>query len=90
MAGENCSVKCETRDHETFGQCMRSMHVSVLGHNLAALGKWDAELHAYADARAKGIRPAGTTMAKVKAAERISDQLGRPYDSTASVRVVPE
>lgn len=90
MAGENCSVKCETKDHATFGACMRSMHVSVLGHNLAALSNWDNELQAYQSAVDKGIKPAGTTMKKIKAAERISDQLGRPYDSTANVRVVPE
>ena len=69
---------------------MRSMHVSVLGHNLAALSNWDNELQAYQAARDKGIQPAGTTMKKIKAAERISDQLGRPYNAEAKIRVVPE
>lgn len=85
--GENCSSKCETRDHRTFGACMRSMNIKVSGLSIPALNAWDNELHAYKAAVDKGIQPAGTTMAKVKAAERISDQLGRPYLADAKVVV---
>jgi hypothetical protein len=85
-----CATSCKTGDHASWGDCIRSQRIAVLGHNIPALGAWDKELSAYQAARDKGIKPAGTTLKKVQAAERISDQLGRPYDSTANVKVVPE
>jgi len=42
--------------------------------------KWNAELQAYRDARAQGIRPTGTTMRDIIAAEKASEFLGRPYN----------
>lgn len=42
--------------------------------------KWDAELNAYASARAQGIQPAGTSMKAIKAAHKASENLGRAYD----------
>jgi hypothetical protein len=42
--------------------------------------KWDAELKAYKDARAQGIQPAGTSMAKIQEAVRISDKVGKAFD----------
>lgn len=43
--------------------------------------KWDAELNAYSSARAEGIQPAGTSMAKIQDARRASDVLGAAYNS---------
>ena len=43
--------------------------------------KWDGELDAYRQARADGIQPAGTSMAKIQEARRASEALGKPYDS---------
>lgn len=43
--------------------------------------KWDAELNAYSSARAEGIQPAGTTMAKIQDARRASDALGAAYNA---------
>lgn len=43
--------------------------------------KWDGELDAYRAARADGIQPAGTSMAKIQEARRASEALGKPYDS---------
>jgi hypothetical protein len=42
--------------------------------------KWDAELNAYRNARAQGIQPTGTSMAKVQEAVRISDKVGKAFD----------
>ena len=42
--------------------------------------KWDAELNAYRNARAQGIQPMGTSMAKVQEAVRISDKVGKAFD----------
>lgn len=41
--------------------------------------KWDAELKAYRDARAQGIQPDGTSMAKIRKAVEISDKTGVAY-----------
>jgi hypothetical protein len=43
--------------------------------------KWDGELQAYRDARAQGIQPAGTSMAKVRQAIEISDKTGVAYQA---------
>ena len=43
--------------------------------------KWEGELQAYRDARKQGIQPAGTTMAKIEAAQKASENLGRAYNA---------
>lgn len=47
--------------------------------------KWDAELNAYASARAQGIQPDGTSMAKIQAAVKASDNIGKAYDGGTAV-----
>ena len=42
--------------------------------------KFNAELDAYKSARAQGIQPNGTSMAKIQEAVKASEILGRPYD----------
>jgi hypothetical protein len=42
---------------------------------------FNRELQAYADARAQGIQPAGTTMNKIQEAVKASETLGRPYNA---------
>jgi hypothetical protein len=42
--------------------------------------KWDNELDAYANARAQGIQPSGTSMKQVVEAEKASDTLGTAYN----------
>ncbi|WNM74998.1 hypothetical protein SEA_DENNEBES_42 [Streptomyces phage Dennebes] len=79
--GTHCSSGCPTKDHKTFGECMRSKNLQ-LNPNLSDAGKskaWDAELQAYRDARSQGIQPAGTTMAKVQEAVEISNATGVAY-----------
>lgn len=41
--------------------------------------KWNAELKAYADARAQGIQPTGTSIKKVRAAVEKSNQTGTAF-----------
>ena len=43
--------------------------------------KWEGELARYKQARSQGIQPAGTTMAKIIAAEKASENLGRAYNA---------
>lgn len=79
--GKRCSSACPTKDHRTFGECMRAKNLN-LNPNLSDTGAskaWDAELSAYRDARAQGIQPSGTTMAKVREAVEISNATGVAY-----------
>jgi hypothetical protein len=43
--------------------------------------KWEGELNRYKEARRQGIQPAGTTMDKIIAAEKASENLGRAYNA---------
>ena len=43
--------------------------------------KWESELVRYKEARRQGIQPAGTTMDKIIAAEKASENLGRAYNA---------
>lgn len=79
--GKRCSSACTTKDHRTFGECMRSKNLN-LNPNLMDTGRskaWDNELQLYRDARAQGIQPAGTTTAKIREAEEISQRTGQAY-----------
>ena len=83
--GARCSSACLTRDHRTFGECMRSKSLQLnpnLANTQASKG-WDGELQAYRNARAQGIQPAGTSMAKVREAEEISQATGRAFQADA-------
>lgn len=83
--GARCSSACLTKDHRTFGECMRAKNLN-LNPNLADTGAskaHDAELQAYRDARSQGIQPAGTTMNKVREAVEISQQTGRAFQADA-------
>lgn len=42
---------------------------------------WDSRLNGYADAKAQGIQPGGTTPEKVRAAYEASETLNRPYNA---------
>lgn len=79
--GRRCSSACTTRDHRTFGECMRakSLHLNPNLSNTGATKAWDGELQAYRDARSQGIQPSGTTMAKIREAEEISQRTGQAY-----------
>ena len=77
--GENCRSGCATRDHTSWGQCARAAALAVMDG--ARHKSWDGELQAYRDARDQGIRPAGTTMPKIRKALDLSDQRGAAYDA---------
>ena len=75
--GKNCSASCPTKDHLTFGECMRAKNLH-LNPNLADTGRqkaWDKELDAYDSARRQGVEPEGTTMKEVDKAMRKAEAL---------------
>lgn len=83
--GANCSSKCATKDHATFGECMRSkaLHVaycnSADGKDYSAQKRADVELDRYAAARAEGIQPASTKTGAINAAVAASDAQGKAF-----------
>lgn len=87
MTGDKCSTGCTTRDHETFGECLRAKQMKVAycqswkGHDYTKQKAWDSELSAYRDARAQGVQPDGTTRPKVEAAMKASEATGTPFQA---------
>lgn len=91
VRGLNCSRTCPTRDHTTFGECMRSKR-QMVGFARSAYGAdktkdnlWNKELDLYADLRRQGIQPDGTGMKKLEFAKRMSDEHGMAYGSEFQV-----
>lgn len=80
-----CSTGCPTKDHETWGECVRSKNARIAyansanGSDLTAQKKWDNELQEYRNARAQGIQPDGTSLKKVRQAVDLSNQTGMAY-----------
>lgn len=84
--GLRCSSACVTKDHRTFGECMRAKKLQ-LNPQLADTGAskaWDAELQAYRDARKQGIQPAGTKMPQIRQAIEASQEAGKAYDAVTN------
>jgi hypothetical protein len=81
----SCTSGCRTQDHRSYGECLRAKATKTYlaspskGLDGTAQKRWDAELNRYREARRQGIRPDGTTMAKVIEAERLSDAAGAAY-----------
>lgn len=74
----SCSSNCTTKDHRTFGECLRAKNLQ-LNPNLFDTGAskaWDRELEDFRDAKSQGINPHGTTRAKIDEAVRISNETG--------------
>lgn len=80
-----CSAGCPTKDHKTYGECMRSKK-QMVGFARSAYGAdktkdrlHERELTLYRELRQQGIQPDGTGMAKLKFAERMSAETGMAY-----------
>ena len=79
----------QLRTHPEFVENCFGCKISTLelstgdanGRAAMPLRKWEGELQAYRDARKQGIQPAGTTMAKIEAAHKASENLGRAYNA---------
>lgn len=93
--GKNCTSGCATKDHLTWGECMRAKNALVAycgvgGGDATSQKQWDSELSAYRDARKQGVQPDGTTRQKVEAAMRASDKVGAAYGRDFSVATAME
>lgn len=71
-AGANCSSSCLTKDHGSFGECLRFKNLKLSprindGYQ-ARQGAWDKELDNYDSAVRQGLSPAGTKQHHIDAA----------------------
>lgn len=78
---------CKIADVNFIG-CFPSRRVGAGRSDGVLQKRWDKELDRYENARAQGIQPAGTTMAKVIDAEKKSDVLGQAYDASEPMKHV--
>lgn len=80
-----CRAGCRTKDHASWGECLRAAqvrtyHVAVSnGFDATAQKKWDRELDSYKSARDEGIQPDGTKQKQIDDARRRSDEAGAAY-----------
>lgn len=79
-ASARCRTGCPTKNHRSYAECARSVSITT-GEVYARDNSWNKELDAYDNAVASGINPAGTTMAEVDKAVRISEATGVAYDA---------
>jgi hypothetical protein len=79
-----CRTGCKTKDHASWGECARAADLKVSAiapHNQEGYDRTKKELAAYRAARRDGIQPEGTTMDKIQAARRATENMKRPYNA---------
>lgn len=85
--GENCSASCRTKDHATWGECVRAKNLKTAymqewkGYDATAQKKADKNLDDYAKARKYGIQPKSTRPHDVQTAVRLSEQTGTAFQA---------
>lgn len=85
----SCSSGCLTKDHTSYGQCLRSKGVAAtglevpgfMGRGRTAQKAWDRELNEYAAARKQGIQPATTSLSDTRQAVELSNAAGVAFDA---------
>lgn len=80
-----CRSGCRTQDHQSWGECLRAAQLGAYGFRASkgedgtAQKKWDRELEGFRAASKEGMKPDGTTWAKIDQARRLSDKAGAAY-----------
>jgi len=85
MAGENCASACPTKDHATFGECVRGVRTvwcrEAAGLDASAERRKDRELAEYRRLKREGSQPASTRRGDLERAKRMSDRAGKAYSA---------
>lgn len=82
-----CSSSCSTKDHASYGACLRAKNLKTAymqewkGKDATAQKRADKSLDAYEAARKHGIQPKSTRPADVQRAVQISEQTGKAYQA---------
>jgi hypothetical protein len=79
-----CASSCVSKDHVSYGACLRSQNVGVMGLETTGNGlggrSADLKMHrenaAYRDAVKEGLQPKAPTQAAVDAVRRAADKTG--------------
>lgn len=77
-----CASSCRTKDHPTYGACLRAKNLRTNALDPETLGQQkaaDKTLDDYAKARKYGIQPTSTRAHDVQAAIRVSETTGSAY-----------
>jgi hypothetical protein len=83
--GVNCSSRCATRSHYTFGECLKDKGITAIGYKISRgmeskdMNKTNRELSMFRDAVNQGVMPDGTTEQKVQDAMILSNEVGAAY-----------
>ena len=73
---------CDT--NPCFGHKAKGLQLNTGDANsqkMVSNKKWNSELNAYEKARAEGIQPAGTSMAKIQEARKASEAMGKAFNA---------
>jgi hypothetical protein len=89
VVGGSCSSSCPTKDHESWGACVRAKGLRVgwaasatdAGMDASFQKRNDRELDLYARTRAQGIQPDNTSTPAIRRAIEASDKAGAAYVS---------
>ena len=83
----NCTSSCKTKDHASYGDCLRSntpMFVGVSptrnGWDQDKVKKDEKEIQSYWDATRQGIEPRSTRKKDIDAAVKLSNDAGKAFD----------
>jgi len=83
MIGENCSSACYTRDHLTFGECLRAKKLRIGQVDATQQKRGDRELDLYERAVREGHDPESTSTKDSLFALEYGEQTGEAYQPTA-------
>ena len=82
-----CSSSCYTKDHQSYGECLRAKNlktaVSIPGkdYDRSHQPAWDKRIDAYKQARSEGIQPRSTKASDIRAAISHSDKTGTAFQA---------
>lgn len=83
--GARCSGACQSKDHRTFGECMRAKNLKLspaINDSYGSSQKaWDKELDNYESAVRQGVQPRGTKQHLIDEAMKSSDSTGVAYEA---------
>jgi hypothetical protein len=75
-----CSSNCRTKNHETWGECVRSkgLQIADVGAHLFNQSRSN-EINQYVKAREAGLQPESVFKKDVDAAWKTTEATGTPY-----------
>ena len=82
-----CSSSCPTKDHSSWGECVRSKNIKTLyansagGLDLTTEKRFQKNLADYRAARKAGIQPESTNPRDVRQAVEMSEKAGKAFDA---------